>query len=66
MDPGDILIWLAIGAVAGWLAGQLISRVRRLKRALAQRLRSGRNLQGRRHKTAWNWHRQKPFQRLSA
>jgi hypothetical protein len=25
MDPVDILIWLAIGAVAGWLAGQLIS-----------------------------------------
>ena len=25
MDPVDILIWLVIGAVAGWLAGQLIS-----------------------------------------
>ena len=24
MDPVDILIWLVIGAVAGWLAGQLI------------------------------------------
>ena len=24
MDPEDILIWLVIGAVAGWLAGQLI------------------------------------------
>ena len=24
MDPLDILIWLVIGAVAGWLAGQLI------------------------------------------
>ena len=25
MDPVDILIWLVIGAIAGWLAGQLIS-----------------------------------------
>ena len=25
MDPVDILIWLVIGAVAGWLAGQFIS-----------------------------------------
>jgi uncharacterized membrane protein YeaQ/YmgE (transglycosylase-associated protein family) len=25
MDPVHILIWLVIGAVAGWLAGQLIS-----------------------------------------
>jgi uncharacterized membrane protein YeaQ/YmgE (transglycosylase-associated protein family) len=24
MDPIDILIWLVIGAVAGWLAGQFI------------------------------------------
>jgi uncharacterized membrane protein YeaQ/YmgE (transglycosylase-associated protein family) len=24
MDPQDILIWLVIGAIAGWLAGQLI------------------------------------------
>ena len=24
MDPTDILIWLVIGAIAGWLASQLI------------------------------------------
>ena len=24
MDPVEILIWLVIGAIAGWLAGQLI------------------------------------------
>jgi len=24
MDPVNILIWIVIGAVAGWLAGQLI------------------------------------------
>ena len=24
MDPVEILIWLAIGAIAGWLAGQLV------------------------------------------
>ena len=24
MDPVQILIWLVIGAIAGWLAGQLI------------------------------------------
>ena len=24
MDPQDILIWLVIGAMAGWLAGQFI------------------------------------------
>jgi uncharacterized membrane protein YeaQ/YmgE (transglycosylase-associated protein family) len=24
MDPQDILIWLVIGAIAGWLAGQFI------------------------------------------
>ena len=24
MDPQDILIWLVIGAIAGWLAGHLI------------------------------------------
>ena len=24
MDPAEIVIWLAIGAIAGWLAGQLI------------------------------------------
>jgi uncharacterized membrane protein YeaQ/YmgE (transglycosylase-associated protein family) len=25
MDPTDILIWLLIGAIAGWLAGQFVS-----------------------------------------
>jgi uncharacterized membrane protein YeaQ/YmgE (transglycosylase-associated protein family) len=24
MDPVNILIWLVVGAIAGWLAGQLI------------------------------------------
>ena len=24
MDPVEILIWLVIGAIAGWLAGQLV------------------------------------------
>ena len=24
MDPGEIVIWLVIGAIAGWLAGLLI------------------------------------------
>jgi len=24
MDPAEIVIWLAIGAIAGWLASQLI------------------------------------------
>jgi uncharacterized membrane protein YeaQ/YmgE (transglycosylase-associated protein family) len=24
MDPSDILVWLVIGAIAGWLAGQFI------------------------------------------
>jgi len=24
MDAGDILIWLVVGAIAGWLAAQLI------------------------------------------
>jgi uncharacterized membrane protein YeaQ/YmgE (transglycosylase-associated protein family) len=24
MDPTDILIWLLIGAIAGWLAGQFV------------------------------------------
>jgi uncharacterized membrane protein YeaQ/YmgE (transglycosylase-associated protein family) len=24
MDPQDILIWLVVGAIAGWLAGQFI------------------------------------------